>query len=399
MKLTAIDDDGVGHDGRVHCFAADPRPYFPAFGSLINPAVIAPVNQYGALGFSAVRQNPAPPTTVPPWFTCPFTDWQDGPAIEGTPQVPIFTYRWGLFFNLHTGLIYYRRAGTPLVQAPLALFPAPLPVATSTDFTICFDANARPVFAYADTAGGTVNMARFVAGVPTFNTFAGSSPKLIYDGQMQRDSLQDDVVIYYLRGGILRARFQRDTFGIEYTIADVTGVFGAMTRLTKTDRNVPAGAPAPVGNPIFQYMFALCGPLTEIELQAGPYPVWPISVSDDATMQVPAGPSGIYLTTIVPGGSYVDNGSMSVPAGPSGVYTLLIVPAPPAADDGSMAVTAGPTGAYTLVIVTGGTYTDDGSLSVPAGPSGSYDVVIIMGGTYTDDGSMNVPAGPSGTYV
>ena len=393
MQLTTVDDDGVGHEGGLPCFAADPRPYFPNTATLVNPAVIVPVNQYGAIGFSAAGQNPRLPHTVPPWFTCPFLDWSDGPEFEGVPQIPVFTFRWQAFLNLHSGLMFYRRAGQPLTQAPAGLFPAPLPVATTTDITLSFDSNARPVFAHADTAAGMVNIARFVAGVPTFNSFAGSSPKLIFDGQMQRDNTLTDVVIYYLRAGIVRARFQRDNFGIEYTIANVTGTYGAITRLTKTDRNIPSGNPSPVGNPIFQYLFAQCGPLIEIELIAGPYPVWPLSVSDNGSLRAGV-PGGLYSPVIVPGGSYAEDGTLTVKA-PSGTYALVVVVAPGASDDGSLTVSP-PAGSYALVVVAGGTFTDDGTLTVGT-PGGSYALVIIPGGTYTDDGSLTIGA-PGGTY-
>lgn len=389
MKFLGIDDDGVGRDNRLPCFAADPQPYYPPFDSLINPTAIVPVNQYGALGFDEVRQNPAFPRTVPPWWTCPFMDFCDGPEIEGIPDLdPVYTFRWQVFLNLRSFLVFYRRAGEPYQQAPLALFPAPLPP-TASNITLSFDANARPYFGYDDSAAGRVYLAFTVAGVPTFVDFDGACPRLFFNGQLQRDNTQTDVVCYYIRAGILRARFQRETFGVEYTIADVSATFGPLTRLTKTDR-----ASTNFRAALHQVIFAWGTPATvEIELRSLAYPPFPVGMADHFSADI-LPPSGSYASGIVNGGTYADHFAAAVLA-PSGAYTGVIVDGG-SYSDSFAAQLVPPSGTYTQVVIDGGSHADSfAATGVP--PSGTYTEVSVAGGSYADNFAAQILP-PSGSY-
>ncbi len=394
MKFLGIDDDGVGKDGHLPCFGGDPQPFFPDFATLINPLAIVPVDQYGALGMEAARQNPANPRTVPPWWVCPFIDFCDGPFTEALPDLdPVYLYRWQVFLNLRTRLVFYRRTGTPYVQAPLTLIPAPL-TATSTEITLSFDANARPYFGYEDTATGLCYLAFTVAGVPTFVNFAGSSPKLFFNGQLQRDNAMTDVVCYYIRAGILRARFQRDTFGVEYTIADVSGTFGALTRLTKTDRE----STDYLGD-LRQVIFAWGTPNTvEIELRSSQYPPFPIDFAESMDLGLIAA-SGLYREGIVPGGTYDDEVMAFEPIGASGSYNQVVVPGGTYTDEELEIALLGASGTYAQVVVPGGTYTDEVMNIGLIAADGDYIATSVNGGTYTDEVMNFAPTIPTGTYA
>ena len=402
--VTLVVTDAQGRKARAvkavvvpaFCVLDDPRAFFVSFDSLVNTSSISPVDQYGALGFDAAGQH-LDLFTAQAWNTCPWTDWCDGPENDGTPEPVIYTYRWQVFFGLDSGNVFYRRAGNALSAAPAGLFPSVLlPSANYTDFSLPFDANARPVFAFANLDTGEVELRRFIADVPTFHSWTGHSPKLIYDGQMQRDSTLTDVVCYYIREGLLYARFQRDVFAVEYLIADVSGTYGELTRLTKTDRNVPEGAPLPAGSPIVHYLFARAGGegLVMIMLRAGPYDPFPIRESDTASMGASAG-SGLYQIVAVEGGLYDDAASIGASAG-TGSYDSIVVDAPPAEDDAMIAASPG-TGSYDLVVVVIPPETDVPVIAAsPA--SGDYVLVVIVGGTYTD--SASVAATPaSGNYT
>lgn len=392
-NATALAAAQASLECELACSFDDPREDFPDFDSLINDVAITPVDQYGQIGFDAVAENPAAePLTTVPWSVCPNVDWCDGPEFEGSVQTIIYTFRWRVLYNPLNGLVSYNRAGETPVQAPLDLFPAALlPDTQYPDWSLCFDANARPVFVFSNTATGEVNLRRYIGGTPTFFTWTGESPKVIYNGQMQRNDQLRDIVCYYLRAGLLYARFQRDNFGTEYLIADLTGSFGAMTRLAKTDRNIPEGEPLPLGdprNPIYHFLFAMAGE-TEIALRAGPYQAWGFPFDDAGTLTV-SFPSGAYYEA-----GFSDSGSLHA-EWPSGLYFDTVSAGGSYADKGSLA--AGfQSGAYEEMIVSGGSYADGGSLSTGF-QSGSYVQTIVPGGSYSDNGSLST-AFPSGSYA
>lgn len=388
VRFLGIDDDGLGKDGRLPCFAADAQGYFPAFSSLVNEVAVAQVDQYGALGITAAAQNPQPPRTVPPWWVCPFIDFTDGPFIEGMPdQDPVYEYRWKVFMNLLTRRVTYGRVGTTLANAPTDLIPASTLPAGSTEITLGFDAVARPVFGWENA--GRVYLAWYSAGVPTFIDFAGITPRLFFDGMLQRDNTLTDVVCYYIRAGVLQARFYRDNFAVEYTIADVSGTFGALTRLTVIGRESTN-----YRDTLRMVLFAWGTPNTvEIELRSAAYPPFPVIESDFASFGISA-PSGVYEEGIVDGGSYSDAASLGI-AAPSGSYDAVIIDGGTYSDSGSFGITA-PSGSYNAVIISGGTYQDSASFGI-ASPSGTYTLVVVAGGSYADSASFGISA-PTGTY-
>jgi len=159
---------------------------------------------------------------------CPTVCYCEGPVAEGvtvTEYLDRYETRWMAL--LVEGLLYYGRVDGTLIQTPLDLFPDPLSD-TATHIALSFDANARPVFAYEDD--GTVYVRRYVAGVPTTYSWIGTEPCLFFNGVINFDDSQTDVVCYYLTasGGALYARFQRENFGVENLVLEDPGLDSLM---------------------------------------------------------------------------------------------------------------------------------------------------------------------------
>ena len=215
---------------------------------------------------------------------CPTVCYCEGPVAEGetvTEFLGRYETRWMAL--LEEGLIYYGRVDGVLIQAPLALFPDPLPD-TATHIALSFEANARPVFAYEDD--GTIYVRRYVAETPTTYSWAGTYPCLFFNGVVSFDDAQTDVVCYYLKesGGALYARFQRENFEVENLVLEDPGLDSLMA----VDRGRSALASFMV-----------------IELSgkrnfASMYPLWPTLARDYVTASAVLLSDGDYFPVVVP---------------------------------------------------------------------------------------------------
>jgi hypothetical protein len=96
------------------------------------------------------------------------------------------------------------------------------------EISLAFDQNARPVVAFVDEVGGVY--LRWFDPVPNaiVNTDISSyarSPRVTLDDNRPLNLTNSDVILGYVRGGIVRYRRQRDRFMDEYT--PTIGVGGA----------------------------------------------------------------------------------------------------------------------------------------------------------------------------
>lgn len=371
------------------CFPGDPLPFTPDWALLLFPALIPEVDQYGFLGFPETRQNPDIQPTQN-WDVCPFTDFCDGPDVYGVGQPTRFVQRWRVKLEPNafaTWDVFLSKVGAPWAPADPLLFPASLPLPTEW-ITFSFDANGLPCFAWDDSAG-LISLRRFVGGIPTTYNWAGTSPRLLFDGILQRDNTLTDLVCFYTRGGALYARFQRDNWAVEYLLANA-GLGAGIDHLTKTDRVLYLGAN-------YQYLYAVSSDPTPLRilLQSAPYPPWPVFGADAATLGVvPAG--GLYFLVTIPAPPAADlGGTLGVIPG-GGLYHDNTVLTGPYADAGMLGVIpAG--GAYILVAVLTGPYADASTLGVIHG-GGSYNLVAVLTGPYPDAGTLGVTPG-GGAYT
>ena len=315
---------------------------------------------------------------------CPTVCFCEGPVAEGvtvTKYLDRYETRW-MAHLLEGGLIYYGRVDGTLIQAPLDLFPDPL-ADTATHIALSFDANARPVFAYEDE--GTIYVRRYVAGVPTTYSWTGTEPCLFFNGVINFDDSQTDVVCYYLTasGGGLYARFQRENFGVENLVLEDPGLDSLMA----VDR----------GRGVLSSHMVV--ELSGKRIFASVYPPWP-ALFREAPLRVIATPAGgsYWPITITLPLSTDSIGLAAAPAG--GEYWAIRITLPTVEEAIGVEAAPAPTGnKYWPVRIDTGTYHEFVGLAAAPAPTGSrYWLVRVNAGTYQDHVTLSAtPAG--GTYA
>jgi hypothetical protein len=314
---------------------------------------------------------------------CPTVCFCEGPVAEGvtvTKYLDRYETRWMAL--LIEGLIYYGRVDGTLIQAPLDLFPDPL-ADTATHIALSFDANARPVFAYEDD--GTIHVRRYVAEVPTTYSWTGTEPCLFFNGVINFDDTQTDVVCYYLTdsGGGLYARFQRENFGVENLVLEDPGLDSLMA----VDRGRGALA---------SYMVV---ELSGKRIFAAVYPPWPV-LFREAPLFLSASPAGgSYWPIIITLPLATDSlGMAATPAG--GEYWAIRITVPTVRETLGLTAAPAPTGnRYWQIRQDAGTYHESiGLAAAPAATGNRYWLVRVDAGTYRETVSLSAtPAG--GTYA
>lgn len=325
----------------------------------ISATATSGTDYYGALAPSLKFQGGGTYRDI-----CPTVCYCEGPIEEGatvTKYLDRYETRWMAL--LEEGRIYYGRVDGALIQAPLDLFPDPLPD-TATHIALSFDANARPVFAYED--GGTIYIRRYVAGVPTTYSWVGTDPCLFFNGVINYDDTLTDVVCYYLTeaGGALYARVQRENFGVANLVLEDSG----LTSLQAVDRGRGVLA---------SYMVI---ELAGKRIFAAVYPAWPILAEDSLGSSV-ACLTGALSRTVWSVGEYDDAISSGV-SPLHGVHRALVVTLETETDALTAAVSP-ITGTHKSVLVTLATESD--SISSTIGPlTGTHKLVIVQAGAYSD---------------
>lgn len=367
---TDQDDPSEG----VLCTPADPLPYSPLFEDLVNPQPNVQNDVYGLMGFPEVREWVAPESQLN-WTICEFLDYCTGPFTEGIPTdgSPCFrfNYRWVIFYNKIAGTFSYGRVGTPRVQADPLLFPVPLVLPVGAQISGGFDANARMCFAF-DFNATDIQIRRFVAGVPTTTQFAGQKPRLFFDGLVQPDQAQTDLVVYYTRAGEIYCRMQRDNWAVEYLQVSIPNT---IVRVSKTDFITQYGT-----------IYFLDDLGTMLAAQSAPYPPWRVCAEDFADSEVEL-IGGIYILAIVTTGPYEDEASVSIEF-VSGDYFSIIVNSGPYDDDAVVEVEL-LGGLYFLLIVIDGPYEDEATIEVEL-VSGLFNLVIVALAAFEDESTLEV---------
>lgn len=357
----------------VCCWSSDPLPDTPDFNALSNEYTVSNSAQYGLQPMEDIKEEVVPYVSLlHNWTLCPTCDFCNGPDEEAITQTDPYSLRW--FVRFSGGQFVYGKDGLTENPVPSDLMTG-INQSDVINMSISFDSNARPVFAF-QIAAGTINVRRYVAGTPTFVTFAGDTPRLFFDGIIQRDLASTDVVCIYVRAGEIKTRFQRDLFGTEYTFLAPSP---AALKVTKTDING-----------YYQYLYFQDVNEDYWLGRSEVYQPFPTRYTDRLTSTVtPQG--GTYTSPVIPGGSYSD--ALTSTVSPSdGTYFLASV-AGGSYSDALTSEVAPEGGSYTLVIVAGGSYSD--SLTSTVSPStGTYTLISTPGGSYTD--SLNSTVAPSG---
>lgn len=362
--------------GQEHlaCVPADPASFIPAWDDLSGEVSVPRVDVYGAMGFEAAAF-----ADLPARMWCSFNpslDFCDGPETEGVPTLEIedrWSVRW--VASQQNGVFAYSKVGQPFAPAPSELFPSP--VAGAVGVSISFDANGRPGFAFE--VGGTVELRRFFAGIPTTYSWPGRSPKLFFDGLLQPDSGSRDLVCYYVTNGRLCARMQRDNFATEYQLVDAPAIagLGALESLTKADRGS--------GMDISRNWLAATAASGELVLfRSALYPPWPFTVREFGTETTTIDDIG-YSLVIVDLGSFEEVSSQTV--GLEGIeYTAAVFDHfPDFAETGTSTVSV-ETINYPLTAIVFPAVSEAGT-NTAAVDSINYPLVSVNAGTYQEPGT------------
>lgn len=315
-------------------------------------------------------------------------DLCDGPVIEGTTQAERYFTRWAAWVG-STGIRYGQWSPGLVMDDALGnaddLFGAVRPAKIS----IAFEQDALRVIAIQKDAT-TIAVRRRVSGIVTEYTFAGIQPLLFYNGLVVPTSSSTDVVCYYLKtaGTTLFARFQRDNFGVEYTVN--ASFNNPLSQLLKTDRFKISGSE-------YQIIFALDNSGNPVQLRSKAYPPFPEYVTDhpsaDTTMAPGASP-GLYFRVIVTSTVPGDAGKVDTTV-LSGAYASVILTTTAPGDAGKLDTTV-LSGLYFLVVV-GSTTPGDAASEDTTILSGAYTKVVVNSTTPGDAGSVDTTL-QSGSY-
>lgn len=312
---------------------------------------------------------------------CPTVCFCEGPVAEGvtvTKYLDRYETRWMAL--LIEGLIYYGRVEGTLIQAPLDLFPDPL-ADTATHIALSFDANARPVFAYEDD--GTIYVRRYVADVPTTYSWTGTEPCLFFNGVINFDDTQTDVVCYHLTasGGGLYARFQRENFGVENLVLEDPGLDSLMA----VDR----------GRGVLASFMVV--ELSGKRIFAAVYPPWPVLVDEAQGVSAVFIQDGSYMLGVVVLPDIADAPTAAVAMAGDGLYSPLVETLTEG-DIPAALVTFLTDGAYTQTIVPLDAIGESASTGVAFNSDGSYALAVVSGGSYSEGQTATVAFNADGDY-
>lgn len=341
----------------------------------ISATATSGTDYYGALAPSLKFQGGGTYRDI-----CPTVCYCDGPIEEGTTVTKYldrYETRWMAL--LEEGRIYYGRVDGALIQAPLDLFPDPLPD-TATHIALSFDANARPVFAYED--GGTIYIRRYVAGVPTTYSWVGTDPCLFFNGVINYDDTLTDVVCYYLTeaGGALYARVQRENFGVANLVLEDPG----LTSLQAVDR----------GRGVLASYMAI--ELAGKRIFAAVYPAWPVLIGDSTGAALVLSEDGVYSPVVV-SVSEEDFFGAALELG-FGSYDPIILEHGEM-DTSAATISLAGDGAYVLTVVTGSPYSDSAAAVLALGTDGMYTQTVVLGGSYSETGTAALTLNSDGAYT
>lgn len=344
---------------QLSCLPADPASFIPSWSDLTGDVAIAQIDVYGLRGFEAYAIAGAE-SAGRMWCTFePALDFCDGPEIEGIPLVTEYerySVRWKAQNN--DGIFSYAKVGEEWNPAPAELFPARVDGAEGV--SISFDANARPCFVFQ--SGGMVELRRFVAGSPTVCSWPGASPRLFFDGLLQRDSTQRDVVCFYVLGGAVCVRTQRENFGVEHTLANIAG----LAALAKADCDSGVD-----GSRHLLSIFTQSG--GQLLLRSGLYPLWPLVQADSATATVRLGGDGACTEIVLVRSTTEGFGTATVTLGADGACAeiIIIIILRSEAETAGATLVLGTDGACTDIIANGGTYTEPVGATIALGADGA----------------------------
>lgn len=371
---------------KATCSTTDPIFSAPDWDTLVNPVSLTPVPIYGSVGFADQRSYLGEGFNDP-WGLCPDVAFCFGPEIEGVPYDVTcgpLVERWSAEIR-DDGRIWYGRVYYPFTPIGLDLFPDPLVPEVVNRLGFCFDANGRPVFAVPVNAT-QFEVRRYVGGVPTtYGPFDGTTPLVFFNGSVQRTNSLWDFVVYYVRAGKVRARYQRDNLAVEYDVVSATD----WESLTYVGR----------GPGIYSSQETLYGFRggEKVVVKSALYPFWPRCYEDELGATLGALGQGDHeLVVIIAPGPPADFLGAVISSLGAGDYELVVVTTT-AADSFGAALGALGSGDYEPVVLTSSGADSLGALLGNLG-AGDHELIITAGGSYADGTGATLGALGEGDY-
>lgn len=364
-------------------------PYTPQFECFEagEDMEVTRVDQYGLRGFVAAEGTPF----------CRRIEQQailvNGPEQEGDPEENNFVFPW-LFWRdrraLEFGEYLYARVDDPNPTSASEYLPPDL---NSSWLGFAFDSVGSPVFAVQSDDARFFIRRKQAGDVVTFGLFDGVTPLLWSNGEALDyilDAGNRDVVCFYAKrtpnDNALYARFQRDNFGIEYTLIDDVGFsLRDLTTLRFTEQGrleIYATTADGKGMLIQSALYDLSRLASEEMafrggFMMGAYTLTVIEAPPvDEEMSFRGGfGSIIYTDGVISLPTYDEELGFSG-AFQAGTHTLVVVAAP--TQDEEMAFAgAFKSGTYTLVVVSAGTQ-DEEMAFAGTFVSGLYDGPVLI---------------------
>jgi len=220
-------------------------------------------------------------------------------------------------------------------------------------------------------SGNDIVVRRKVSGVSTAYTWVGISPVMMYTGLVVADTGSVDATCLYIKapGDKIFARFQRDNFGIEYTINDELAGSLTLRELRKCDRVNIAG-----GGYVILRGTSTDGRMVYFRTRA--YPPFPQFESDRMALSSTV-ESGAMTLVILSSTTYSGDSVSIAATSDGGAYTSVVVTTPSYSGDSVAITSTADSGAYTFVVVYAPTFSDDHLAMTPTVESGTYAQVVI----------------------
>jgi hypothetical protein len=256
-----------------------------------------------------------------------------------------------------------------------------------SDLSIAFDQNGRLVVA-VQRGEDAVEVRRRQAGDLTIFTWAGKSPVLFFNGELEYQTPLTDVVCYYLPadGDRILVRVQRENFSTEHVMhASLPIVVG---HLTKADRVVHRS-----------YLWGMSAgerrrDVRQLVFKSQLYDPWPVLVLEVADVSVEF-ESGDYFLAVVEADTVSDAGSIALEF-ESGVYLSAVVTVDDQFDAASLALDFD-SGVYLDAVVSASIDLEKGQLTLGF-ESGNY-IEVVRPINIDDDKSALGLDFVSGSYV
>lgn len=155
-------------------------------------------------------------------------DWEAGGVALNDPTQGLRVHDWRIRAVGAAAVV-----DVPAVPSitPVTLFTAGSAI---SEISFTFDLNMQPAVAYV--AGGVAAFwyyDTFLSGYTHLLLPRATSPRCLVDDRRNTQELNADILLFYIRDGVVWERIQRDRYAIEYAMAETNSVAIARIGFTR----------------------------------------------------------------------------------------------------------------------------------------------------------------------